>query len=172
MTFNVQLHRRHAHRSKLIPSRSRFVEVTRDPTNPVPASTLKLTKSIELPLLREILLAAAMVAPFAAEVKNVCSELWAVVASLKLSCCRTSKTPTLAKSRTCCETVKAALVVAAAALVAVVAVEVNNGVVVAAVVEMLEVVEGTQLLVMVRVIVTVVVGWMELKPMVNVVVVD
>lgn len=95
-----------------------------------------------------------------------------MVASLKLSCCRTSKTPTLAKSRACCETVKAALVVAAAALVAVVAVDINTGVVVAGIVEKLAVVEGTQLLVMVRVIVTVVVGWMEVKPMVNVVVVD
>lgn len=73
--FYVQLYRCHAQRSKLIPSRSRFVAVTSDPTSPVPASTLKFTKSIELPLLREILLAAAMVAPFAAEVKKVCSEL-------------------------------------------------------------------------------------------------
>lgn len=144
------------------------MEVTREPTKPVPASILKFTKSIELPLLRDTLLAAAIVAPVAADVKNVCSELWAVVASVKLSCCRTSRTPTLAKSRTCWETVNVALVVVAGSEDTVVAVDVTGGVVVAIV----DVVEGSQSLVMVRVIVTVVVGWTELKPMVSVVVVD
>lgn len=141
------------------------MEVTSEPTKPAPASILKLTKSIELPLLRETLLAAAMVAPVAADEKNVCSELWAVVASVRLSCCNTSKTPTLAKSRAFCETVKVALgVVTGAAEVAVVAVAVGVDV---AIVE-----EGTHSLVIVRVMVMVVVGEREDKPMVSVVVVD
>lgn len=134
----------------------------------MPASILKFTKSIELPLARETLLAAAIVVPVAAEVKKVCSELWAVVASVKLSCCRTRRIPTLAKSSTCWETVKLALVVVAGWAVAVVAVDITAGVVVATV----DVVEGTQSLVIVLVMVTVVVGRTEDTPIVNVVVVD
>lgn len=146
------------------------MDVTSDPTSPAPASILKFTKSIELPLLRETLLAAAIVAPVAADVKNVCSELWAVVASVRLSCCRMSRTPTLAKSRACCETVKVVLgVVVAGADVAVVAVDIDSGVVVGASVD---VVEGNQSVVIVRVIVIVVVGESEDKPIVSVVVVD
>lgn len=95
------------HRSNSMRPVSRFVEVVFEPTNPVPASMRKFTRSMEFPLLSEMLLAFTMV--FEDEPKNVCSVLCAVEASFRVSCCKTKRTPTLAKSRTSCVTVNVAL---------------------------------------------------------------
>lgn len=61
-------HVRNAQRSTI----SRLVAPTAPPTNPVPASTRRFTKSIEFPLLKEIFAAAAMVKPDTPELKKDC----------------------------------------------------------------------------------------------------
>lgn len=50
----------------------------------MPASIWKFTRSIEFPALSEMLLALEIVVEV--DEKNICSVLWAVVASSKLSC--------------------------------------------------------------------------------------
>lgn len=55
-----------------------------EPTSPMPASIWKFTRSIEFPALSEMLLALEIVVEV--DEKNICSVLWAVVASSKLSC--------------------------------------------------------------------------------------
>lgn len=66
-------------------SNARFEEAAGiEPTSPVPASIWKLTRSIEAPALSDILLALAIVVEV--EAKNICSVLWAVVASARVPC--------------------------------------------------------------------------------------
>jgi hypothetical protein len=131
-----------------------------EPTSPKPASIWKFTRSIEFPALSEMLLALEIVVEV--DEKNICSVLWAVVASSKLSCWRIYRTPTLAKSNISSVAVNAVLeLVAEDAAEVVVAVAVDDA--------------GGQLLVKVLVTVMVVVGGVveeEVTSIVSVVVDD
>lgn len=123
-------------------------------------------------MLSEMLLALSMV--IAAELKKVCKVLCAVEAWSRVSCCKTKRTPTLAKSRTSSVTVNVAVdEVAAGAEEVDVVVELDK--VEVAIVDV-SVVDGAHVLVNVLVTVTVVVGASVLlesvRLIVSVVVVD